>query len=475
MYTIGKLRLFAGVVLLLLTSCMPQQSAALPSCPVPTPSLHVHGIPTDVCGPNFDFNEFGHMAWQTFKTLVWPASGRGTADTGREITDMKGPRVFETYKGDWETFLADKVEPLPWHRYPSKVPEALCANADAMRPPLDKDSLVLAALHKFGNIDQRDEFENDIFHVLVAQNRTVVRYLTGFGEKAFNTIRNNKLYEPVGIPLSYNAPQVGKTKTEPGTLIVKSAWIDMKDIDAADARTFHVRSAWVQRPSAHPKERICDNVTVGLVGLHIGHKTEKSPQWIWASFEHVKNVPPRGYRGSPYTFNSGKGPDMDTRAPLEARLPIDPFVVPAPYNVERLKEIPEKVIDVNRSWQEMLSRKKSVWQNYQLVAIQWAGLRGLEDHTGSGVQIGDLYSAQPEPPCLTGDANLANSVLETFLQPYTKCSKELTCMTCHNKARSYDFIWSIPLAHRQPDGAPSQTRRDGLSTLSAILKSSDRK
>ncbi|MGY4566966.1 hypothetical protein [Bradyrhizobium sp. USDA 3256] len=31
-------------------------------------------------------------------------------------------------------------------------------------------------------------------------------------------------------------------------------------------------------------------VQVGLVGMHIGHKSETSPQWIWATFEQIDNL-----------------------------------------------------------------------------------------------------------------------------------------------------------------------------------------
>ena len=30
---------------------------------------------------------------------------------------------------------------------------------------------------------------------------------------------------------------------------------------------------------------------LGLIGFHAVHKTASRPQWIWTSFEHVKNVP----------------------------------------------------------------------------------------------------------------------------------------------------------------------------------------
>ena len=56
----------------------------------------------------------------------------------------------------------------------------------------------------------------------------------------------------------------------------------------------------------------CHEAEVGLVGLHIRYKTPLRPQWMWASFEHVHNVPSQGGAvpvGGPtaYTFNDGSG------------------------------------------------------------------------------------------------------------------------------------------------------------------------
>ena len=41
-------------------------------------------------------------------------------------------------------------------------------------------------------------------------------------------------------------------------------------------------------PKAKPP---CLRKTLGLVGFHVGHKTEGRRQWIWTSFEHMQNVP----------------------------------------------------------------------------------------------------------------------------------------------------------------------------------------
>lgn len=485
---VGKLRLFSAMTLLLLISCMPQLSSA-PSCPVPTPLTPV-GIPIDVCGPMFDFTEFGAMAWQTFKTLVWPAASRGVADGNLKITDKdKRSLVFETYKADWETFPASGI-PLGWDEYPKKAP--VCEGASST-PPLANDALVLASLNKFGNLDQADVSPPDqgvtppkekqyetIFYLTIAQNGSPVRYLTGFSKEAYESILDYELYKPNGLNPSMAMPVAGKTRMKEGTITIKSAWIEIAGFDAG---RFHTRVALVQDPPS----KTCREALVGLVGLHIAHKTESSPQWIWASFEHVDNAP---YRGKPvtlarYTFNmpeKGKGGRMPDHPPAEARIPTDTqkkFIMPRPYNVERLKEIHPALQKVNDEWRKMLSDKKSVWANYELVAVQWPRHRHDERRIGAGRDVMGQdgvvqHGAFPTPPCtsVTPEAspNVSNSVIETFLQSHTVCHWDLTCMSCHNQTRNFDFVWSIPLARAKTAmDPPSVARRAALSTLYEIV------
>lgn len=493
----GKPRLLAVAPLLLLVAgCLPERGAAqtpvrraVAECPI-EPSLNVRGFPSESCDRNL--SGFGNMAWETFKTLVWPAvrQQRGLWDTNRPITDMDGPRVFETYKADWETFQKDAEPPQPWVEYPKKAP--VCANADTMAQ-LDGNSLVLASLHKFGNIDQRDvPIESDkpsIRHLLVARNGTPVRYLTGFSEMAFNSIVTKGLFRPIDVDPSFEAPDV-RTAIEDGTITIKSAWIEMAGI--ADPGSFYTRDAWVQTPTDDHGVANCEQKRVGLVGLHIGHKTHENPQWIWASFEHVRNVPLRWTRpgtspGTHYTFHDGTinadgtFKTMPEEPPLNARLPMRRFAIPPPYNVERVKAIPAAIREVNRVWREKLATTKppSVWANYDLVVVQWPLSPQAPELTGLGRAVpgrnGDmLFGASPVPPCrgFEWESNLTSSVLETFLQPDTFCMDDLTCMSCHSRARSYDFVWSIPLAHKNPNGAsaPSTNRRSALAILQEIVE-----
>ena len=56
---------------------------------------------------------------------------------------------------------------------------------------------------------------------------------------------------------------------------------------------FHKVDALVYTPPPTiPKvAESCVKQTMGLAGLHIAHKTLNEPQWLWSTFEHVKNVP----------------------------------------------------------------------------------------------------------------------------------------------------------------------------------------
>src|SRR5262245_26060390 len=268
----AKLRLFMMTAVMLL-AVTPAQSA----CPIPL--LQPDEPPQDdkICEDRGGLENFAHVAWRTFTMLVWPAESRGKADKTRSIIDMSGLRVFETYKSDWEMFPTIAAGLREWGTYPS---EATFCNLAS----LPAGSLVLGSLDKFDSVTQPGG--DFVPHVLMAQNGSLVRYLAAFNEKAFNLIKN--LDPSVNFGPSENDP-IDKTKAEDGTITIKSAWVEMRD-STPDPSRFYVRSAWVQDPSTGK----CKQSSVGLVGLHIVHKTKFSQQWVWTSFEHVENAPLRG-------------------------------------------------------------------------------------------------------------------------------------------------------------------------------------
>ena len=56
---------------------------------------------------------------------------------------------------------------------------------------------------------------------------------------------------------------------------------------------FHTSDALIYFPGppATKTGPACVEKKLGLVGFHVGHKTNFAPQWVWTSFEHVSNVP----------------------------------------------------------------------------------------------------------------------------------------------------------------------------------------
>lgn len=262
--------------------------------------------PIDVCGRGESVSsDFYALSWQIFKFLVWPAASglRGIPDTTRKITDMRGQRTFETLKADWEIFLPKADQPAAWDNYPNVA--GPCRNHPNIKP----GALVLASFHEFGNLK---EGEPKLGHLLVAQNRTYVRYQAAYNKNVFDTILKNRLYDAsvVGtIPTPQpGAPVPDVAKQPDGALTVKSAWIELPSKREAlqnyfdPSRFYFRRDAWVQ----DPQKGTCRMARVGLVGLHFVYKTPSRPQWIWSTFEHVDNVPePPPHPGRSYTFNNG--------------------------------------------------------------------------------------------------------------------------------------------------------------------------
>lgn len=78
-----------------------------------------------------------------------------------------------------------------------------------------------------------------------------------------------------------------------GAIAIKVAWRDASGIPAELAPTFHTEELLVFTPSYRNSSGVetCELKTMAMVGMHIGHKTVKQPNWVWATFEHLLNAP----------------------------------------------------------------------------------------------------------------------------------------------------------------------------------------
>jgi len=442
-----------------------------PATCTPAPSAAAGPLPPDAAPCNSvtpQTDAFASLAWQVFKMIVWPAARsptgepvRGTPDTSLDLSDTTRPRVFETYKADWETFLPSATPPLDWPQYADTA--VACSN----HPRIAAGTLVLSALAEFGNVEEQagnNQAGQAITNILIGQNRKLVRYLVGFDKNEFDLILTNKLYNAAKLPDPGNPPDAS-TAAPDGTIIVKSAWLELDGLRVPH-ETFYRRHALVQ--DTETKE--CHDAEVGLVGLHIRYKTPTRPQWVWASFEHIRNVPPQASGTSPvrppatYTFNDGSGTPMPDQPPPPTLLGSPSFSPHAPpFNVTRPKPISDEIQKINAQWQSALAG--TVWTNYELVIVEWPAI-------GSSPLINAFQSA-PEPPSITDQtSNLLNTTLETFLQKAVGPDDGLifTCMGCHNKVQSLDYTFTIAIDSTDSRRAtPSPWRHQVIDYLTSVM------
>jgi hypothetical protein len=202
-------------------------------------------------------------------------------------------------------------------------------------------------------------------------------------------------------------------------------------------------------------------VTLGLVGMHILHKTPNHPDWVWTTFEHRQNDPdcasldagdwlfygedeklnmfctpcPIDYKtvwpsyvqavekqltaSPPQAVVDGDGNLLCSANPAAFNLASPPFYDPGtgsgqcagdpiPTQVCRSSTIPTDVQDLNGYVKGVLDTDQPVLANYQLVGALY-----LDSSCAANA------SCRAE-----GDTNLSNTTMETYLQ-------QINCLVCH--------------------------------------------
>lgn len=207
-------------------------------------------------------------------------------------------------------------------------------------------------------------------------------------------------------------------------------------------------------------------VQVGLVGMHIAHKTQSSPQWIWGTFEQVDNLV-----GDPLAHPPVKSSFYDPGCQICVPN-LDPKVtgdVSSSTQVMRAIPIPGEKRDLNAQAEAALAKLSSVWQYYQLIDTQWptnpsakptpwsAGLPGAINNKPGGdptpvfltnITMETYFQRGLQPACKQEE--LPNGVTcpptgpATFRVPAadnTQVFASESCMGCHSSAgfyRSFD-------------------------------------
>jgi hypothetical protein len=266
----------------------------------------------------------------------------------------------------------------------------------------------------------------------------------------------------VEFPCGCQGDSTGKTCPEAGqqgAVMVKAAWKVLDTEAGDDPSRFHTAHALVVTPATGDQPETCERRLMGLVGLHVGTKTQASPQWLWSTFEQVDNVPTKGEdvpAGKRYNFFIPNCDDCNTvnQTPPE---PWDPHDQPVTVNAGKsqvVREIPitKATRDMNAKVHGILDG--TVWRHYELVSTQWP-----TDASGSATShpsADNNWCNALDPVDESGapaPAFLANTTLETYIQG-TVPQASSSCINCHLNATMAagqknfsDFTYLLERAH----------------------------
>jgi hypothetical protein len=449
----------------ILTSGLPCQENARPTAQGDTAGNEASGLENLQRG--FDF-----YSWRTFLALNSPADGmpieKAQADTPtkwehmnnfKQLLDVMLPPGVPAavWPVDMKGMTAERERLVPkeCHDLHTQMPDRMIVKMieESFNEPFKTGPL----------IDQNGNYA--IFDILM--NREMFDYIT---EHHLNSKSGQAANADLAIdfPAGQNdvPAQAGKP-AEPhkfGAFMLKVSWKILSDAEKA-AKTFHMADALVLMPPNADRPdaaRPCLKKTLGLIGFHAVHKTKGRPQWIWTTFEHVKNVPDKDevaankLQGSYNFFNASCNGDCPTVNATPPR-PWDPspalelrFRADDLYKSQIVRETPltDAARNTNAIFHSILP-SSSVWQNYMLISTQWPSAFAIHCtglHSQSPLDPKTDFLKQPDMTCSPAPIYLANSTLETYSQAENKADfpdmpavplATSSCIACHSNATGF--------------------------------------
>ncbi|TYL98427.1 hypothetical protein FXB40_05655 [Bradyrhizobium rifense] len=380
--------------------------------------------------------EFDLNAWQMFLALNWPTNDQGQSAPRIEDTGF-GPPHWTLWHDSSSIFQAKGAVPESCGKPPQQrqfvlsrnLAAPVSAGLPAFRGPNEasvasRSTRFLGVISAVGELNVSKlggDIQQAFTGPLIDQNGNFVFYEIMIDPNEVNYLCDNKLYNINGqVAFSTSGGKVDMPTGHPqqnwsGSFELKLAWKviggtgDHKD----DPSRFFTQRAEIidQGDDGKPVKK---TVEVGLVGMHIGHKSETSPQWIWATFEQIDNLdvdqvahpnlhPSFFDPGCPLcTVNVQPQTDPNTR--LYPRTPVQ---------ASRTIPIPADKVALNREAQAVLAKLGSVWQYYQLVDTQWPTAPSSKPsawNSGLSQAVSNKPGGQPTPVFLT------NITMETYFQ-----------------------------------------------------------
>lgn len=419
----------------------PSKAAAAQPTEVTAPSLSPV-IPSDVTAkPPITLaslqTDFDVLSWQTFVALNWPVLPDGQPDVSQKPGQQKDNNtVWEAWRESSTIFLPGGAAPAPWGTAsapPSSLPKEcqdLLRSGVRLLSQVGKTPGILTeATQPFNTgplIDQNGRYAH--FEILVNQSM-------------FDTIFHQKLYSKQAqqsvksVVFECGDPDANKV----GAIMAKAAWKYLSASEIDSGRFHAVKAVIYTPPSQDPViEEKWEAATVGLVGLHIVHKTSSSPQWVWSTFEQIDNCPTDGQSAThpSYNFYNKNAPAAAINTP--PKRPWNPNVIePADRRpqIVRMLPIDEPTQKLNASWRAALKavNPASVWQYYELASTQWPTQPAKECDVEASAPAN--MSGAPAPQFL------GNTTLESYIQGKVP-NVSSSCIECHLNATTTSAAFS---------------------------------
>ena len=336
---------------------------------------------------------------------------------------------------------------------------------------IENREVLLPTLHKGTHTENFDEYlQAGPDGILVDHNGNPVYYSQYLDDNFVQFIKDNDLTNPAAV-----RALKADTSFTPGVLEIKASWRIVEqgeDVSDVFTRKSSVYALKKSKGKIVVNTAVKRDVTLALVGFHIGGVVEDHPEMIWATFEHKSNAPnvepgirptdivstedysfytanteytncndPSGVtlneatqKLSPvtqvcrqYTFGNAKN-DPSTSTVPDGTNPENQYALDNKLNNSILSNITtntENIISLNTIVRERLD---DVFANYREVGAIWfAGKNRLEPGMHLTTDLGGPKDAPNQ--LLIGSLKLSNATIETFTQV---ASAQENCFRCHN-------------------------------------------
>ena len=393
-------------------SVFPEESTTSVSCELPSPP--------STSAPQADFDAY---SWQIFAALNWPVSSteRGEPDCSKPLGS--GTPSWQTYKTSNQIFLANAEDPGPWNE-----------GYDG-----DVDFAPLLQVSKASNADNISAHKQAVGGWLIDQNGNPTYFQMWANETWYDYVVSNQFYNKDNFS---NSTRIALPNN---AIELKSAWRILTEQDQVSRYITQDSTVALFNSEGEPTGQF-EEVTLGLVGFHAIVKAPGYPQWIWATFEHVDNVPDSktveqsGPNGPYWTTEPDPVPGVTysyfdatatnpNQSPCQAGDPDDCISFNEPNPLTRITPIRDDAVAQNAAYHQDSQVKDTVLVNYELITTQWPT---MPDNPGA-------THGNPTPTVS------ANTTMESYIQSSSNC------MNCHGTAAlpntsgvksDYSFLFS---------------------------------